>query len=113
MLVYRGGSGIFERAVDHGERVKREPITGVSGVEPLEGSKGRSPGGYQGSLKAFRLFCISYRRAKSLVFKLKKNPPSCLVHGVRPPCSPPIPGSASASILKKSLKRMFNHSFYA
>jgi len=60
----------------------------VQGQSPWWGSEVRPL-----KLKAFRLF--SYKRAKSLVFKLKKTLMFAIVWsmGGRPP-GPPIPGSA-------------------
>jgi len=55
-VLEQGGHGQFWGA--HGERVEREPITGVWGAEPPMGSRGRAPGqGVRGrsplKLKAF------------------------------------------------------------
>jgi len=58
--VYQGEGGI------HGERAKREPITGGLGAEPPEGSRGRAPGGGQGGkaplkLKAYQSLDVERR----------------------------------------------------
>jgi len=58
----RGGSRICQREADHGERYNG----GLLPAEPLVGGQASL------KLKAFCLF--SYKKVKSLVFKLKKTP---------------------------------------
>ena len=68
-----------------GARAYNGGLGSVIAPSGLQGQPGRS----SQKLKAFRLF--SYKRAKSLVFKLKKTPYVWSMGG-----GPPIPGSASA-----------------
>jgi len=61
-------SGVSAKEADHGKRVEREPITGVRAPAGLR-IRGQSPL----KVKAFH-HLFSYKKDKSLVFKLKKTP---------------------------------------